>query len=55
MTSIATIYYSLKVIKSNESYQRIANQESHADPNMLIDFDMLLMSVIPHKYFINFL
>lgn len=38
-----------------ENSVKPSNLEGQADPNLLIDFELLLMSVIPHRYFISFL
>jgi hypothetical protein len=49
-----TSYYNIKIIRQ----QRISKRLVHGDTdnaNALIDFDMLLLSIMPHKYFIKFL
>jgi len=42
------------VLKIEGQHQTLSNLEA-ADTKQLNDFDMLLMSIIPHEYFNNFL
>lgn len=55
VTSFITCYFCLKVKNLQENSVKPSNLEGQADPNLLIDFELLLMSVIPHRYFISFL
>jgi hypothetical protein len=53
-TMLITCYFCFRVIRQQRMVARLTGEDN--DPtNALLDFDMLLMSVLPHKYFIKFL
>jgi hypothetical protein len=53
-TFAITLYFCFVVKRSENQHQTLSNLEA-ADTMQLVDFDMLMMSVIPHEYFKNFL
>jgi len=53
-TMLITIYFCMKVIRQQRISKRLVLGDNDG-ANALLDFDMLLMSVLPHKYFIKFL
>lgn len=52
VTVAIIVWFTRQVMANNVTLQTKVNEE---DINAFMDFDMMLVSVLPHKYFINFL